>query len=630
MQRSVRRTRSYDGRTNGHSDLEFHILGPLEVVRGEQGLPVGSPKQRALLGILLLHANEPIARERLVEELWGDAAPKTVNAVLNVYLSRLRRLLTDGTSDQLLLTQAAGYVLRVPPESLDARRFEDLLEQGRRELASGEAGRASLALRDALALWRGPALADLAFEPFAQTEIARLEELRLTAIESLIEAKLVLGRDDALVAELETLVAVHPYREGLRAQLMLALYRNGRQAEALETYRRARRAFSEELGIEPSARLQELERAILRHDSSLEPPLQTTLRAPEEESNEKARQRRFPTRATLAVATALILMVAAALLALVAAARDSSGGSRVPVELMGDSVAVIDPGTDAIVGEIPVGGRPSGPAVGEGSVWVGNRDDNTLLRIDPRSLDVHTIGLSVAPTDVEVIAGSVWILSDRALLRVDPSINDVVDTIPLPPAGGSGRWSDMEVGAKSVFVCNCHGGPGSVIRIDPAATSVESVRRSAVRNIAYGEGALWVLTGELDTIEQIDPNTNAVIATIPLGRIGETSGWHYRMTTREGAVWVLAPASLWKIDSTTKRFVGSVPLEHSEEGGNILAGDGAVWVATSRGTVLHVDPDSQTASKPIRLGTLIYPANPRDTLAVGAGSVWVAVTSFAS
>ena len=149
---------------------------------------------------------------------------------------------------------------------------------------------------------------------------------------------------------------------------------------------------------------------------------------------------------------------------------------------MGDSVAVIDPATDTIVGEIPVRGRPVGPAVGEGFVWVGNRDDNTLLRIDPRSLDVHTIGLGVTPTDVEVGAGSVWILSDRALLRVDPGSNDVVDTIPLPRASGSGRWSQMEVGAKTVFVRNCHGGPEAVIRIDPATTSVEAVRRRAARN----------------------------------------------------------------------------------------------------------------------------------------------------
>ena len=226
-------------------DLEFRILGPLEVIRGQQVLPLGSPKQRALLGLLLLHANEPIARERLIEELWGDAAPRTVNAVLSVYLSRLRRLLADGTGEQVLLTHAAGYVLSVRPEQLDARRFETLLERGRRELASGDAEGASATLHDALALWRGSPLADVAFEPFAQSEIARLEELRLTAIEARIEADLALGRHDSLVAELENLVAVSPYREGLRAQLMLALYRSSRQAEALETYRRARRTFSD-------------------------------------------------------------------------------------------------------------------------------------------------------------------------------------------------------------------------------------------------------------------------------------------------------------------------------------------------------------------------------------------------
>jgi DNA-binding SARP family transcriptional activator/DNA-binding beta-propeller fold protein YncE len=576
-----------------------------------------------------VHANEPIPRERLIEDLWGDAAPKTVNSVLNVYLSRLRRLLADGTGKQLLVTQAAGYVLSVRPEGLDARRFESLLERGRRELASGEAERASATLRNALALWRGAALADLAFESFAQPEIARLEELRLTALETRIEADLALVRHDSLVAELETLVAAHPYREGLRAQLMLALYRSGRQAEALETYRRARRAFSEELGVEPGHRLQELEGAILRHDSSLETPRPVGLRTRAEESTEMVRpQRRFPARRTLALATALVLAIAAAL---VAAARDPSGGAPAPLELVGDSVAVIDPGTDTIVGEIPVGGRPTGPAVGEGSVWVGNRDDNTLLRIDPRSLDlVRTIGLGVAPTDVEVGAGSVWVLSDWALIRVDPAINDVVDTVPLPRGSGPGRWSHMEVGANAVFVCSCDGPPGPVIRINAAATSVVTVRRSAVRMIAYGEGALWAITGyEFDTIERIDPKTNAV-ETIPLGRIGETSGWRYRMAVGEGAIWVLAPASLWRIDSTTKRFVASVPLGHSEEGSSVATGDGAVWVAKPEGILLRVDPDSQSVAKTIPLGTLIYPADPDAALAVGEGSVWVAVTSFAS
>ncbi len=574
-----------------------------------------------------MHANELIPRERLVEELWRDSPPRTVNAVLSVYLSRLRRFLADGTGRQLLLTEAAGYVLRVTPERLDARHFETLLERGRRELASGATEPAAVTLRDALALWRGPALADLAFEPFAQSEIARLEELRLTALEARIEADLALGRHGSLVAELDTLVAAHPYREGLRAQLMLALYRSGRQAEALETYRRARRAFSEELGIEPGPRLQELEGAILRHDSSLEAPRMKAPGTREEESIETARQPpRFPSRGIIALAAALALAIVAAL---VAAARHSSGGSLEPVVLAGDSVAVIDPGTNTIVGEIPVGDRPTGPAVGEGSVWVGNREDNTLLRIDPKSRDVaRTIGLEVAPNDVEVGNGSVWVLSDRALLRVDPAINDVVETIPLPPAPGAGRWRGLTDGANALFVWS-HA-PGDVVRIDPATRSIVSApSRDAVWGIAYGESALWVVTGwEGDTIERIDPKTNSVVGTIPLGRIGETYGGPRSMVVGEGAIWVAFRASLWRIDSATKRFPGSVPLPLSEEN-SIATAEGAVWVANADGVVLRVDPNSQTVVETIRLGTLVYPAG-WDALAVGEGLIWVAVRSFAS
>jgi len=516
------------------SDLEFRILGPLEVIRGSQVLPLGSPKQRALLGFLVLHTNEPVARERLIEELWGDTAPRTVNAVLNVYLSKLRRLLADGTGDQLLLTHAAGYVLRIPPEGLDVRRFEALLEQGRRELASGNAEPASLTLRDALALWRGPALADLAFAPFAQTEIARLEELRLTALEARIEADLALGRQDSLVAELETLVAAHPYREGMRAQQMLALYRSGRQAEALETYRHARRTFSEELGIEPGRRLQELEGAILRHDSSLDAPVPQAPGAGDEQWIETvSHKRRFPTRRTLGIASAVVLVIVAAF---TAADRYSSGSPVEPLVLAGDSVAVIDPGTDTVVGEIPVGGKPTGPAVGQGSVWVGNRDDDTLLRIDPRSLDVHTIGLGVAPSDVEVGAGGVWVLSDWAVLRIDPAINDVVETVPLPGGNDQQRWTQMEVGANAVFVCRCAPIPGDLARIDPGTKPAVSIRGGPVGGIAYGEGALWALTGyEVDTIERIDPETNAAVA-IPLGRIGEEHGYRYATAVGEGGI----------------------------------------------------------------------------------------------
>src|SRR5215210_8238948 len=262
----------YDGSTNAQPGLEFFILGPLEARRGEDALPLGSPKQRALLGLLLLHANELVSRDRLIDELWGDAAPQTVNAALNGYLTKLRRLLANGAGENVLSTQAPGYVLSVPADGLDADRFERLVERGRSELARGEAAEAAGTLREALALWRGQPLADLAYEQFAQQDIRRLEELRLSALEERVEADLILGRHDALVGELEALVAEHPYRERLRAQLIVALYRCGRQAEALDAYQASRRTLLDDLGIEPSRRLQELERAILEHDCSLELP----------------------------------------------------------------------------------------------------------------------------------------------------------------------------------------------------------------------------------------------------------------------------------------------------------------------------------------------------------------------
>src|SRR5215207_4600690 len=388
-----RRLPPYDGATSSQSGLDFLILGPLKATRGDRTLALGSPKQRALLAFLLLHANELVPRDRLIEELWGDAAPATVNAVLNGYLSKVRRVLADGNGVEVLATQAPGYVLRVPAERLDARRFEALLEQGREALGLGDAQQAAAILRAALSLWRGPPLADLAYEPFAQTEIRRLEELRLAALEDRIEADLALGRHDALVAELDTLVAQNPYRERLQGQLLLALYRSGRQAEALDAYRRARRTFADELGIDPGPRLQELERSILRHDTSLDAPAPPPppIDLDQQRSSRAELHPSRPRRRALAGVVGVVVVIAAALVTVL---RDTSGTAPEPVVLTGDSVAVIDPATNSIVAEVPVGARPSGIAAGEGSIWVGNRDDNTLLRIGPRSRRVvRTIGL---------------------------------------------------------------------------------------------------------------------------------------------------------------------------------------------------------------------------------------------
>src|SRR6266516_4435160 len=255
--------------------LEFHVLGPLEVLRDGRPIRLGGERQRALLAILLVHANEVVSSDRLISQLFGADASETAANTLQVAVSRLRRTLEE---EELLVTRPRGYLLRARPEQLDIALFERMLEDGRRALTADDPVRASVCLREALALWRGPPLADLSLLDFAQPEIRRLEELRLTAVEDRIDADLALGRDAELVPELEGLVAQNPLQERLRGQLMLALYRAGRQAHALEVYRQTMLLLSDELGLEPSRSLQRLERSILQQDDSLEPGVRASPR----------------------------------------------------------------------------------------------------------------------------------------------------------------------------------------------------------------------------------------------------------------------------------------------------------------------------------------------------------------
>jgi len=242
--------------------MEFQILGPLEAIREGRRVSLHAAKPRALLAILLLHANEPVSNDRLIDDLWAGGPPTTAPKILQGYVSRLRKVLGDGT----ILTRPAGYELQVEPEGLDVHRFEQLVIEARAADPAVAADR----LRQALALWRGPALVDFAHEPWARSQIGRLEELRLDALQDRFDADLALGRAAELVPELEALVTEHPLREQLCCQLMLALYRSGRQADALAAYRAARQTLVEKLGIEPGPALRRLERAILDQDPELD------------------------------------------------------------------------------------------------------------------------------------------------------------------------------------------------------------------------------------------------------------------------------------------------------------------------------------------------------------------------
>ncbi len=249
--------------------MEFRLLGALEVLDNEdQPVELRGSKLRTLLAALLLRAGQPVSADRLADLLWGDSPPSGAANALQAQVSKLRRLLTDAS----LEGRDGGYVLQVDPQQIDAERFTKLAELGHDQLAAGHHAEAAVTLREALALWRGPALEDFLFDEFAEAHRTRLEEMRLSTLEERIDADLASGRHEAVAAELEGLVREHPLRERLWGQLMLALYRCDRQSDSLRAFQRARDLLADELGFEPGPALRDLERQVLAHDSTLVAP----------------------------------------------------------------------------------------------------------------------------------------------------------------------------------------------------------------------------------------------------------------------------------------------------------------------------------------------------------------------
>ncbi len=296
--------------------LEFRVLGPVEATVDGRPIPLAAAKPRALLALLLLHRNRAVGAGALVEELWGETPPETATKALQGYVSQLRKVLGADRIE----TRSAGYVLRVEDGELDLDRFDRLAAEGRERLAAGDAAAAADRFGEALALWRGAPFAEFGAEPFARDARGQLEAARIAAVEDRIEAELALGRHAALVPELEALTAKEPFRERVAGLLMVALYRSGRQADALEAYRRTRTRLVDELGIEPGEELQELHRAILRHDDSLVVPTPAAPSAAVEAP--AAPSRRWPLVALAAAAIAI-----AAVATVFAVTRDGGSGS---------------------------------------------------------------------------------------------------------------------------------------------------------------------------------------------------------------------------------------------------------------------------------------------------------------
>jgi DNA-binding SARP family transcriptional activator len=375
--------------------MEFRILGPLEVVDDGRPVSIRRGKEQALLAYLLLHANEVVPSGRLIDVLWDERPPPTASKILQNAVSHLRKQLGDGR----LLTRDPGYILRVEKDELDVQRFEQLAREGRGE--------------EALALWRGPALLNLRDERFADDARRRLEDQRLAVLEDRIERDLAAGRHAELVGELEQLVEQNPLRERLQGQLMRALYGTGRQGDALDVYRRARRTLSEELGLEPGPQLQDLERKILNQDPELAP----ATRSPPTRARSRPTVKRVNRRFALLALLGLLLLSAA-----IAGIVRATSGSDSSILATKNSLAVVDPHRGRVVEVIPIGATPRGVTVGKKFVWTANAGEGTVSQIDPKQLRVvQTIGLGLAATDLVEARGEVWVAtgSDNNIVRID-------------------------------------------------------------------------------------------------------------------------------------------------------------------------------------------------------------------
>jgi YVTN family beta-propeller protein len=561
------------GVTLGGGRMEFRILGPLEVLEGGRPLAIRRGKDQALLAYLLLHANEVVSSSRLIDVLWDERPPPTAPKALQNAVSSLRRQLGEGR----LVTRDPGYVLRVEPGELDLARFEKLAREGRAD--------------EALELWRGPPLLELHEERFADDARRRLDEQRLAVLEARIDADLGAGRSSGIIPELEELVREHPLRERLYGQLMLALYRAGRQADALETFRRARRTLSEEVGLEPGPQLQDLERRVLQQDPTL------TLSAGEP----RAKRRR---RSSWALALALIVIAAAAVSAFVLTREDRRTLAVVP-----NSVVEIDTKTNRIVGVVPVGRRPSAIAIVGQNMWVANSLDDTLTHIDTRSGATRILGGFEYPTSLARAARKVWVGNNSrgVLVSIDAVSGAVIDRVQIPKAAAA---TFLSYGAGSIWVSEEEAAVHR-ISITTGKTTMQMPDLN-VHELAFGEGAAWAVLAGIRRLLRIDAygRANREVDIGPLST-GVAVGF--------GEVWVASSGddTVWKIDPQILDVKDVIDVGDHPEGVAVAAG--AVWVANNRsGTVSRIDPRNDNTTI-VRTGY-----NPL-AIAGNANRVWVAV-----
>jgi DNA-binding SARP family transcriptional activator/ABC-type oligopeptide transport system substrate-binding subunit len=614
--------------------LEFRVLGPLQVLSADgRELPLGGAKQRATLAMLLVRRNEVVTSDRLIDGLWGDTPPPTAGSTLKTYVSRLRRVLTEDGEGARLVTQPLGYRLRVGSGELDLERFEALLSRARSLRSSGDVPAARACLVDALSMYTGSPLQDLTHVPFAPGEIGRLEELRLGALDLRLEADLVSGRHTEVIGELEALVARFPFREVLWGDLMVALYRGGRQGDALMVFDRARRILSDELGIDPGQALQDLHRRILQQDASLE---QVTTSTPREVVASAATQPSQHTRMDEVVSgrpstisrtdvepprlgatgrdkphrrrllpgrrPLLVGMSGAVALALLAILIPHVvGGGGAPSGGFHPGTVLIDLETGREVRSIPPAelAVSAYPVFADGHFWVNNWSPSAYVEIDAstgtilkqisppaRDPNVHRDFATVTPFTVQ--GNTLWVTSGDDLVKMDITLGREVDRFKLDDLGqGPGLAEGVGVGGGSVWLSR-DVGRGQVLRLDPVTGTVEHAWNDVTPylNLAYGDGSLWM--ADERGIARIDGETNALTLVSGIrdncgggdgGCVVAGGGFGWTDDGSKGATYKVDSAG--HIAATFPTGVGSAFLSYRDD---------VLWVANSDdGTVTGID-----------------------------------------
>jgi DNA-binding SARP family transcriptional activator len=594
--------------------LRYLILGPLGVRDGDADVELRGGQQRKLLAILLLHSGEAVSSDLLIEELWDGKPPETAAKALQGYVSSLRKQLGPETVE----TVGPGYRLTAGREDTDAGHFEELLADAR----PLERGPAVVKLREALALWRGPALADFAYDEFARHEIERLDELRLSAVERRIELELALGHHDDLVPELEALVHAYPLRERLRGFLMIALYRSGRQAEALDAYRDARTALHDELGLEPSEELQTLQREILDHDRSLAAPQRVDFDVPAvAEAGGPAQGRRLR-RPLLVAALGLVILggTAAALVLTLGADKATTIG------ISPNSVAKLDR-AGTVESDQVVGKNPSAIAIGLGGVWVANSASGTVTRLDPATGKAVDAPIGAGGGDLSDIAvgfGSVWVANgnDGTVTEINPGSDQ-----PAGPPIQLGRQTIAPdpvfyIAVDSHYVWATRG--DKLLRIDPRTSQfkVWAIVGSPT-GLATGDGYVWVTTG-YQYLLRIDPRKPHHVESHLLP--APVSGPVYARRS----LWLILGSEVVPFNPNT--LTAGSPSHVALAPSSIAVGNGAVWAAAY---LYNVSTQSYWPARLARVnrnGGETTPLRVSKSLslaavAVGGRATWVAVSA---